>query len=93
MFPDEEIVVSLIRQLSWTHMPALIPIDDPIKRDFYIEMCKIEKWSVRTLRKAFDLIHGSCEDALHVLQSVLSPRLIVCTVSISLLQPPPEGAE
>lgn len=50
-FPDSEIVVSLIRQLTWTHLLAVIPIIDPIKRDFYIEMCKIEKWSVRTFRE------------------------------------------
>src|SRR5690349_10846845 len=28
VFPEEEIVVSLIRQLSWTHFIALIPIKD-----------------------------------------------------------------
>lgn len=49
-FPDAEIVASLIRQLSWTHILALIPIDDPLKREFYVEMCKVEHWSVRTLR-------------------------------------------
>lgn len=43
VFPDEKIVVSLIRQLSWTHFIALIPIKDPLKRDFYAEMCRIEK--------------------------------------------------
>ena len=53
-FPDEKIVVSLIRQLSWTHIIALIPIEDPLKRDFYIEMCKMDKWSVRTLRDRID---------------------------------------
>jgi predicted nuclease of restriction endonuclease-like (RecB) superfamily len=50
-FPDREIVVSLIRQLSWTHILAVIPIDDPLKRAFYIEICKLEKWSVRTFRE------------------------------------------
>ena len=49
-FPDEKIVVSLIRQLSWTHILAVIPIEDPLKREFYIEMCCLEKWSVRTFR-------------------------------------------
>ena len=49
-FPEEKIVVSLIRQLSWTHILAVIPIEDPLKRDFYIEMCRLEKWSVRTFR-------------------------------------------
>lgn len=51
VFPDEKIVVSLIRQLSWTHFLAVIPIQDPLKRMFYIEMCKVEKWSVRTFRE------------------------------------------
>jgi predicted nuclease of restriction endonuclease-like (RecB) superfamily len=50
VFPEEQIVVSLIRQLSWTHFIALIPIKDPIKRDFYAEMCRLEKWNVKTLR-------------------------------------------
>lgn len=35
VFPDEKIVVALIRQLSWTHFLRLIPIDDPLKRDFW----------------------------------------------------------
>jgi len=51
IFPDEQIVVTLLRQLGWSHFIALIPIKDPIKRDFYAEMCRIEKWNVRTLRK------------------------------------------
>ncbi len=54
VFPDERIVVSLIRQLSWTHIIALIPLEKPIQRDFYAEMCRIERWSVRTLRKKID---------------------------------------
>ncbi len=50
VFSNEEIVVLLIRQLSWTHFIALIPIKEDIKRDFYAEMCRVERWSVRTLR-------------------------------------------
>lgn len=50
-FPEKEIVVSLIRELSWTHIIAIIPIEDPLKRTFYVEMCKLEKWSVRTFRE------------------------------------------
>jgi predicted nuclease of restriction endonuclease-like (RecB) superfamily len=49
-FPEKEIVVSLIRQLTWTHILAVIPMEDLLKREFYIEMCKLEKWSVRTFR-------------------------------------------
>jgi predicted nuclease of restriction endonuclease-like (RecB) superfamily len=54
VFPDEEIVVSLIRQLSWTHFIALIPLKDDLQRDFYAEMCRVERWSVRTLRRKID---------------------------------------
>jgi len=51
VFSDRKIVVSLIRQLSWTHFLCLIPIEDHLKRDFYAEMCRIENWNTRTLRK------------------------------------------
>ncbi len=51
VFPEKKNVVSLIRQLSWTHILAVIPIEDPLKREFYIRMCIYEKWSVRTFRE------------------------------------------
>ena len=50
VFPEEAIVVSLARHLSWTHFMALIPVKDPLAREFYAEMCRVERWSVRTLR-------------------------------------------
>ena len=50
IYPKQQIVVSLIRQLSWTHFIALLPLKDPLQRDFYTEMCRLERWSVRTLR-------------------------------------------
>jgi len=49
-FPDEQIVATLSRQLGWSHFVELIPLEDRLKRDFYAEMCRIERWSVRTLR-------------------------------------------
>lgn len=54
VFSGEKIVVSLIRQLTWTHFIALIPLKDKLKRDFYTEMCRVERWSVRTLRAKID---------------------------------------
>ena len=54
VYPSKEIVVSLIRHLSWTHFIALIPLKEPLQREFYTEMCRIERWSVRTLRKKID---------------------------------------
>jgi hypothetical protein len=47
-FPDEAIVVTLSQRLSWSHVHALLPIKDPLARDFYAEMCRIEQWNVRT---------------------------------------------
>lgn len=53
-FPDEEIVAALRRQLSWTHFKILIPIEDSLKREFYAGMCRIERWSTRTLQERMD---------------------------------------
>lgn len=50
-FPDEAILSALRRELSWTHIKALIYIDDALKRDFYIELCRIERWSSRQLQE------------------------------------------
>ena len=33
------------------HILALLPLKDPLQRECYAEMCRIERWSVRTLRK------------------------------------------
>jgi len=54
VFSDKQIVASLLRQLSWTHFTLLIPIKNELQRDFYAQMCRIEQWSVRTLRKKID---------------------------------------
>ncbi|MBA4367722.1 MAG: DUF1016 domain-containing protein [Desulfobacterium sp.] len=51
MFPDVRIVSALRRQVSWSHFIQIIYLDDPLKRDFYTEMCRIERWSTRTLEK------------------------------------------
>jgi predicted nuclease of restriction endonuclease-like (RecB) superfamily len=51
VFPNYEIVYALRRQLSWTHFRTLMYIESPLKRDFYIEMCKIERWSSRQLQE------------------------------------------
>ena len=50
VFPDREIVATLWRQLSWSHFRELLPLKEPLQREFYAEMCRVERWSVRTLR-------------------------------------------
>ena len=54
VFPDEQIVASAMRQLSWTHFTLLLPLKNPLQREFYTEMCRVEKWSVKTLRNKID---------------------------------------
>ena len=51
VFPDESIVVTLSRQLSWSHFVEILPLKQPLEREFYAEMCRIERWSVRILRE------------------------------------------
>ncbi len=50
-FPDERIVSSLMRQLSWTHFLSIIYLPDTLQRDFYAELCRMEHWSTRILQK------------------------------------------
>jgi predicted nuclease of restriction endonuclease-like (RecB) superfamily len=51
VFPTEQIVAALSTQLGWSHFVEIVPLKDELQRDFYAEMCRIERWSVRTLRQ------------------------------------------
>src|SRR5690554_6409978 len=50
-FPDEPIVATLSRQLSWSHFVLLLALKEPMQRDYYAQMAGAERWSVRTLRE------------------------------------------
>lgn len=54
-FPDPQTVHALSATLSWTHLRRIIYLDDPLQRDFYAEMCRMERWNTRTLH---DKIQG-----------------------------------
>lgn len=49
-FPELGIVSTLSRQLSWSHFKEIIYLKQPLQKEFYAEMCRVERWSVRTLR-------------------------------------------
>ena len=53
-FPDRKIVATLSQTLSWSHFRELLPLEKHLQRDFYAEICRVERWSVRTLRKKID---------------------------------------
>lgn len=56
VYNDLQIVYTVCRQLSWSHLRLVMFIDDELKREFYIEMCKLERWSVRTFRERIQSI-------------------------------------
>jgi len=50
VFTDEEKVATVSQQLSWSHFIELMTIEEPLKREYYLELSRKENWSVRTLR-------------------------------------------
>jgi predicted nuclease of restriction endonuclease-like (RecB) superfamily len=50
MITKKSIVSTLSRKLSWSHFVEIMNVRDPLAQDFYIQLCKIENWPVRTLR-------------------------------------------
>lgn len=53
-FSIDEIGYAVRIQFSWTHIRSLMSIDDPLKRQFYMEMCRVEHWDTRTLDAKID---------------------------------------
>lgn len=50
-FPDKAIVLPLATQLSWSHFIEILPLKQPLEREYYAELCRVECWSVRTMRE------------------------------------------
>lgn len=50
-FDEEGMVSTLSRELSWSHLKEPIYLDEPLKRDFYVALCRLEGWRVRQLRE------------------------------------------
>jgi predicted nuclease of restriction endonuclease-like (RecB) superfamily len=54
VFPAQPVVAVWAKTLSWSHFRELLPMEQPLQREFYAEMCRIERWSVRTLKNRID---------------------------------------
>jgi len=54
LFPNEQIVATQSRQLSWSHFVELLPLKEELQRDYYLTMASANRWSVRQLRKEID---------------------------------------
>lgn len=50
VFVDAEVVSAMARQMSWSHFKEIIYLENELQREFYAEMCRLERWSVRALR-------------------------------------------
>lgn len=51
VFPDKQQVTTLAQALSWSHFIEILPLKAPLEREYYAELCRVERWSVRTLRE------------------------------------------
>jgi len=45
LFPDFQIVSQLATKLSWSHFIEVLPLKEPLQREFYLTMAANERWS------------------------------------------------
>ncbi|MCL4843629.1 MAG: YhcG family protein [Bryobacteraceae bacterium] len=50
-WPDQAAVTTLAQNLGWSHFKEILYLENNLARQFYAEMCRLERWSVRTLRE------------------------------------------
>lgn len=50
-FPDRPIVEKVSDIVSWSQFVEVLPLRDPLEREFYISMCHACRWSIRGLRR------------------------------------------
>lgn len=54
VFPDFQIVSTLLSKLSWSHFLIVMTLKDELQREFYLTMAASEHWSVRELQSRVD---------------------------------------
>ena len=50
-WPDQTQIAGLGQQLGWSHFKEILYLENELARQFYTEMCRLERWSVRILRE------------------------------------------
>ena len=53
-FSEELILSAVQRQLGWTHLKTIMYLKNDLQREFYIEMCILERWGTRKLQEKID---------------------------------------
>ncbi len=51
-YPDQQICYTLCSKLSWSHNRLIMRVDDPAARNYYLQACASEQWSVRQLERS-----------------------------------------
>ena len=54
-FKNEDFVVTLSRQLTWSHILVILPLKNSIARNYYIHQTSLQSWGVRELRRQIQL--------------------------------------
>jgi predicted nuclease of restriction endonuclease-like (RecB) superfamily len=50
-FPDRTLVEKVADTVQWSHFVEVLPLREPLEREFYISMCHACHWSIRGLRR------------------------------------------
>ncbi|CBL45100.1 Protein of unknown function DUF1016 [gamma proteobacterium HdN1] len=50
-YPNQQICYTLCSKLSWSHNRLIMRESDPAARDYYLQTCASEQWSVRQLER------------------------------------------
>ena len=58
-FPNENILYTVCRELSWSHLRLIMRLDTEKERQYYIDNCRNGNWSVRELERNIrtDMFH------------------------------------
>ena len=51
LFPDEKILHTRVQNLTWSHIRAVLRVDNPEARNWYLQEAERENWSVRLLSR------------------------------------------
>lgn len=51
VFPDQQILYTLCRELSWSHLRLIIRADSPLAIEYYCNETRAQNWSVRQLER------------------------------------------
>lgn len=54
LIPDSQIVAQLATKLSWSHFIEVLPLKEPLQREFYLTMAATERWGRNKLREKID---------------------------------------